>query len=336
MVKLVDKPILAEKRITQESLEQYNVMELLLGMGCVELTLFSKKYNKNLVKEFYANLTKEFGNPESPTYGQVYVRGHVIDLSPLNIAYYLSCPIFSDIEGTGLEEDADFDEVTKVLTGDAGAVLPETNMLNSNLMKMPYKALFRVFCGNWLPTTNITTILKERSHLLYVFATRRRINICIVIFRNILRQIDQKKASKTALLCPCLISEYLLCCRDLSLSSNSWVRALEPLVMPKIIAPGVVPPSPTLSTQGYTGLDKFTRQESSEKKQPSTKLASPSPLPPPSAEFSEVTTSLDLIIQQLSSVMATTFKCSKTYKILTISSPENYFRSKWEVSCYNF
>ncbi|KAI5668442.1 hypothetical protein M9H77_18295 [Catharanthus roseus] len=108
MVKLIDKPILTEKMITQESLEQYNVMKLLLGMGCLELALFAEQYNENLVKEFYANLTEEFGNSESPTY----------------------------------EEEADFDEITKVLTGDAGAVWAETNRLNSSLMKIPHIVLF--------------------------------------------------------------------------------------------------------------------------------------------------------------------------------------------------
>ncbi|KAI5682205.1 hypothetical protein M9H77_03433 [Catharanthus roseus] len=170
--------------------------------------------NKHFIQRFQevlCHLTEEFGNPESPAYGQIYVRGHVIDFSPENIARYLSCPYYNDIEGTSLKKEADFDKVTKVLTGDAGAVWPETNRLNSNSMKMPYKACFRVFCGNWLSTTN-----------------------------------------------------------DLSLPFDSWVRPLEPLMMPKNIAPGVLPPSPTTYTQGHTGPNRFTRQQSSKKKLPST------------------------------------------------------------------
>ncbi|KAI5650146.1 hypothetical protein M9H77_36151 [Catharanthus roseus] len=108
------------------------------------------------------------------------------------------------------------------------------------MMKMPYKALFRVFCRNWLSTMNETAVLKKR------------INIFTVIFRNILRQIGQKKASK----------------------------GTRPLVMPKNTAPGMVLLSPTLSTQGHTSPDTSTRQQSSKKKQPSTKLASQSPSPP--------------------------------------------------------
>ncbi|KAI5676940.1 hypothetical protein M9H77_07890 [Catharanthus roseus] len=115
---------------------------------------------------------------------------------------------FGDIEGTGLEEEADFDAVTKVLTDDAGAVWPETNRLNSNLMKIPYKAL------------------------------------------------------------------------DLSLPSDSWVKPLDPLVILKNTAPRVVPSSPIPFTQGHTGSDQSTRQQSSKKKQPNTKFTSPSPLLP--------------------------------------------------------
>ncbi|KAI5653589.1 hypothetical protein M9H77_30776 [Catharanthus roseus] len=171
MVELFGKPIMVEKRVSQDMLEKYKVMELLLGMGYVELALFAKKYNENLVKEVYANLSEDFGNTESQAYGQVYVRGHIIDFSPANIAHYLSCPHFSYIEGQ-------------------------------------------------LPTSNVTAISKERAHLLYDFATRKRINLCTIIFRNILRQIDQKKASKFALPSPCLISEYILAYLDAGRAIN--------------------------------------------------------------------------------------------------------------------
>ncbi|KAI5683325.1 hypothetical protein M9H77_04553 [Catharanthus roseus] len=92
------------------------------GKGSSRSDLEVVGQNENLVIEFYANLIEEFGNIEKLAYGEVYVRGHVIDFSPANIIHYLSCLDYSDIEGTGLKEETDFDEVTKVLTGDAGAV----------------------------------------------------------------------------------------------------------------------------------------------------------------------------------------------------------------------
>ncbi|KAI5658470.1 hypothetical protein M9H77_27263 [Catharanthus roseus] len=148
MVELIDKPILAEKKITQEILEQYKVMELLLGMGCVELALFAEQYNENLVKEFYAISLRSL----------VHVRGDAIDFSLANIAHYLSCPHHRDIKGTALEEEVDFDEVAKVITSDAGAVWPETNRLNSNLIKMSYRACLESYVVTRPPGDTKTTV----------------------------------------------------------------------------------------------------------------------------------------------------------------------------------
>ncbi|KAI5652592.1 hypothetical protein M9H77_29779 [Catharanthus roseus] len=117
---------------------------------------------------------------------------------------------------------------------------------------MSYRALLIVFCCNRLPTTNITVVLKERAHLLYAFASKKKINICTMIFKNISGRLTRRRAYTN--------TEYLLCCKDLSIPSDSWVRALEPLVMPNSTAPGVMPPSPTPSRQGHTGPGRCTRQ----------------------------------------------------------------------------
>ncbi|KAI5663395.1 hypothetical protein M9H77_22718 [Catharanthus roseus] len=192
------------------------------SLATQDITVTMPIWMKGL-RKIYANLSEEFGNIENLAYGQVYMRGHII-----------YCPHFNDVEVIGLEEEVDFDEVIQVLTGDSGAIWPETNRLNLNLLKMPYRALFRLFCGCWLSSTNVTALLKEMTHLLHTFSTRKRINLFTVMLRNILRKIDQKKASKIALPSPCLISKYILGCRDLSLPTDSWLRELYPLVMPKI------------------------------------------------------------------------------------------------------
>ncbi|KAI5672807.1 hypothetical protein M9H77_13171 [Catharanthus roseus] len=92
---------ISAKKITQGSLEQYNVIELLQGMGCVELALFVEPYNENLFKDFYANLTEEFGNLERPAYGHVYV-GSISLISHLQTLHITSAAhITVKIKGTG-------------------------------------------------------------------------------------------------------------------------------------------------------------------------------------------------------------------------------------------
>lgn len=80
--------------------------------------VFPEKHNESLVTEFYINLTVEINDPNSPTVGQVYMKGLVIAFSPANITDFLSCPHYANIEGTGLEVNFDLDVVAKVLTGD--------------------------------------------------------------------------------------------------------------------------------------------------------------------------------------------------------------------------
>lgn len=77
--------------------------------------------------------------------------------------------------------------------------------------------------------------------------------------------------------------------------------------MPKFLSASVVSSSPTHSTVAPTVLEQSTKQKFSKKKQPSTPIASlGSPSPPvPSMDSSNLTSDLDLLNQQLATVMAT-------------------------------
>lgn len=53
-----------------------------------------------MLSGFYANLTTNFDDPDTPALGQAYVRGQVIAFSPANIVDFLSFPHHAQIEGT--------------------------------------------------------------------------------------------------------------------------------------------------------------------------------------------------------------------------------------------
>lgn len=99
--------ITAKKRVSQHTLAQYNALEMLNHMRYMDITIFPAKFNESLVREFYANLTADIDNANSPIYEQLYVRGTVIVFTPTNIITYLSCTHYPDIGGTGLEEEFD-------------------------------------------------------------------------------------------------------------------------------------------------------------------------------------------------------------------------------------
>lgn len=61
----------AEKNVSQETLQLYNFLDLLNGLRCLEMVLFLEKYNKSVVREFYA-INTSIDDPDSPNMGQVY------------------------------------------------------------------------------------------------------------------------------------------------------------------------------------------------------------------------------------------------------------------------
>lgn len=93
----------------------------------------------------------------------------------------------------------------------------------------------------------MTVVLKDWALLFHGFATRMKFNFCTIIFNNILRQLDQKKSRQVALPSPCLIVDFILGCKDLSLPSDSWFRELDVMVMHKLLGSGIAPPSLTHS-----------------------------------------------------------------------------------------
>lgn len=85
------KPIMAERRMSQETLDQYNALGLFNAIGCLKMAIFLERYNESATREFYANLTVDIVNSETSAYGQVYVRRAVIAFSLANIVGFLSC-----------------------------------------------------------------------------------------------------------------------------------------------------------------------------------------------------------------------------------------------------
>lgn len=69
------------------------------------------------MREFYTNLDASIKDSNSEHYEVVYARGMVVAFPPSTIAHFLSCPYHTDIPRTGLEREADWNNVAYVLTG---------------------------------------------------------------------------------------------------------------------------------------------------------------------------------------------------------------------------
>lgn len=82
---------------------------------------------------------------------------------------------------------------------------------------------------------------KRKSSSSLCLDHQEEINLCTMIFKNIIRQLDQKKARTLAMPSPCLITEFFLGCRDLSLPSDSWCRELELLMICHLVLCHLLP-----------------------------------------------------------------------------------------------
>lgn len=171
------KGFAAEKMVDQYILAMFNILEILSGMGCVEMTLYPTKYNENLERKFYANLLGGVDDVTSSSYGAVYVSGTPVAFTPSYIASFMSFPHYNDIEDTGLERGIDWDKVACELTGNKKATWPANNGLWASQLLPIYNALFIACCGIWIPTINITAMLKERAHLLYALVTKKKFSL---------------------------------------------------------------------------------------------------------------------------------------------------------------
>lgn len=111
----------------------------------------------------------------------------------------------------------------------------------------------------------MTAIFIDRAHMLYDFVTKKKIYLCTIVFKNILKQFDQRKANRIALPSSCLIYEYILAYKDLSLPSDSWFKQLDTMVMPKFLPFGDVPSSPTHSVLAPPAPGRSTRYNAPKK-----------------------------------------------------------------------
>lgn len=119
------------------------------------MALYSSKYNENLAREFYANISEGVDISTNPAFEVVYVRGTPIALTPSNISFFMSCPHYEDLEGTSLEGDIEWNTIAHVLTGDKKATWPANNTLAVSQLLPVCNTLFRLNCGIWMPTTNV-------------------------------------------------------------------------------------------------------------------------------------------------------------------------------------
>ncbi|XP_062118704.1 uncharacterized protein LOC133832369 [Humulus lupulus] len=129
-----------------------------------------------LVKEFYANLTNEIIEPNSPLYCKVFVRGHWFSFSPQDIALAFHLPL--DVEDDDDLASLDKDAVITELVGQK-MVWPSNTVISVTNLTYTYVVLHKFGTTNWKPTSHTATISFDMASFLYKVVTAIGINLAM-------------------------------------------------------------------------------------------------------------------------------------------------------------
>ncbi|KAI5663458.1 hypothetical protein M9H77_22781 [Catharanthus roseus] len=114
---------------------------------------------------------------ESSFYSVVFVRGEVIVFNVEKLSAFLEIPTYPDVLGTGLKDDIDLDMVTAELARGAKTTWLGEGKLSSTCLTLKYFGLYKISCTNWIPSTNVSVVLRDRAIMLYLLGTYKPVNM---------------------------------------------------------------------------------------------------------------------------------------------------------------
>jgi hypothetical protein len=162
---------------------------------------FPKSYSRNLVLEFYANLSQDIALAHSPNFQKVFVRDQVVEFSPSKLNEFLGTPN-EDLE----EEIIDFNSAVKSITG--RKLSKWTSVFSSTHLSRINVFLHQIIRTNWLPSTNASAVTKEHVALLYLLYEGKPFNLGKTIFDSIMRFAESPN-STFSFPHPALITSFL-------------------------------------------------------------------------------------------------------------------------------
>lgn len=174
--------ILEEKNIDIEDLKSHGIFQFLESRKFLVPNTNIDSYVESVVRNFYANLSSDINNRNSPRFGKCFVRGRVYEFNPKSINRALGLPNIDD-ESMCLNKDV----VANFLTKGKVTKWPSksSEKLPASRVSSLYSALHKLCLTNWLPTKNEQSVTFEQAKVLYKLGNRQRINFGRLVFDHI-------------------------------------------------------------------------------------------------------------------------------------------------------
>lgn len=152
-------------------------MELIKEAGLVKTVCNLGDCYEKLVKEFVVNIPEDCDNPLSREYQKVYARRECVNFSPNIVNRFLG---LAEEDITELE--ATDNQVSREVTASKVRTWPKKGKISSGKLSVKYAILNRIGAANWVPTTHTSNIATSLAILIYVVATRVKMDFGRYIF----------------------------------------------------------------------------------------------------------------------------------------------------------
>ncbi|VFQ78729.1 unnamed protein product [Cuscuta campestris] len=176
---IMKKNILPQRNIDLEDFAlKTTLIPLLDARNLLKSVTLPGSYVKQVIYEFYCNLSEDFVNPAAVSFEKVFVRGKLYTFSSTAVNKFL-----------GLDDDQDalVSEVTmwKELTHGTRKSQHPSNKVPSSILNSSYSILLRVAACHWLATSHTNTVTKTMGMLLCKIKNNVPINLGKLIVAQI-------------------------------------------------------------------------------------------------------------------------------------------------------
>ncbi|VFQ76159.1 unnamed protein product [Cuscuta campestris] len=156
-----------------------NLLPILHSNKLFKSVTLPGSFVKQVIQEFYSNLSESCVDVDDPSYHKVFVRGRLYDFSPCVINNFLGTT--SNPAITPIAEETVWNDLTNGLRD----YLHGKTKVPSSVLKSSYALLLRIAAFHWLPTTHTNTVPLCMATLLYKIKNHAPLDLGRTVFDQV-------------------------------------------------------------------------------------------------------------------------------------------------------
>ena len=170
----------AEKVIKEDYFQEYNLIEYLKKRNLFHAVIQYEAFVPEVIKEFYAHLSENFGQEGHGKHQCVYHRGYVFFLNAKDI----NTVLHRNRDEIETPVSVTMDEIARELTAGKLQNWP-SGTLDLKYCYSLVSVLARICLYNWLPSSNNNKLSQDAAMLLYIIKMGYNVNLVERILKHL-------------------------------------------------------------------------------------------------------------------------------------------------------